>query len=65
MPAAKKKPAKQSTFSAVASSTFNHRSTSDEAARILERWQSWDIGYWSGDDLHLEVTTAGEQAIIF
>ena len=42
---AKKKPAKQSTFSAVASSTFNHRSTSDEAARILERWQSWDIGY--------------------
>jgi mono/diheme cytochrome c family protein len=29
------------------------------------RWQSWDIGYWSGDDLHLEVTTAGEQAILF
>jgi hypothetical protein len=29
------------------------------------RWQSWDIGYWAGDDLHLEVTTAGEQAILF
>jgi len=29
------------------------------------RWQSWNIGYWSGDDLHLEVTTAGEQATLF
>ena len=29
------------------------------------RWQSWNIGYWSGDDVHLEVTTAGEQAILF
>ena len=29
------------------------------------RWQSWDIGYWAGDELHLEVTTAGEQAILF
>jgi len=29
------------------------------------RWQSWNIGYWSGDDIHLEVTTAGEQATLF
>ncbi|MEE2942965.1 MAG: DUF1553 domain-containing protein [Verrucomicrobiota bacterium] len=29
------------------------------------RWQSWNIGYWAGDDIHLEVTTAGEQATLF
>ena len=28
------------------------------------RWQSWSIKYWEGDDVHLEVTTAGEQAIL-
>ena len=28
------------------------------------RWQSWSIKYWQGDDVHLEVTTAGEQAIL-
>ena len=28
------------------------------------RWQSWSLNYWEGDDVHLEVTTAGEQAIL-
>jgi hypothetical protein len=28
------------------------------------RWQSWNLNYWEGDDVHLEVTTAGEQAIL-
>ncbi|MEC8973656.1 MAG: DUF1553 domain-containing protein, partial [Verrucomicrobiota bacterium] len=28
------------------------------------RWQSWSLNYWEGDEAHLEVTTAGEQAIL-
>jgi len=28
------------------------------------RWQSWSIKYWQGDDVHLEVTTAGDQATL-
>ena len=28
------------------------------------RWQQWSLKYWEGDDAHLEVTTAGEQAIL-
>jgi len=28
------------------------------------RWQSWSLKYWEGDEAHLEVTTAGEQAIL-
>ena len=36
-------------------------------ARISDnksRWQQWNLKYWEGDDAHLEVTTAGEQAIL-
>ena len=28
------------------------------------RWQQWSLKYWEGDDAHLEVTTAGEQAVL-
>ena len=28
------------------------------------RWQKWSLKYWEGDDAHLEVSTAGEQATL-
>ncbi|MCH2378719.1 MAG: DUF1553 domain-containing protein, partial [Pedosphaera sp.] len=28
------------------------------------RWQQWSLKYWEGDDAHLEVSTAGEQATL-
>ena len=28
------------------------------------RWQKWSLKYWEGDDAHLEISTAGEQAVL-
>ncbi|MBL69076.1 MAG: hypothetical protein CMO74_11600 [Verrucomicrobiales bacterium] len=28
------------------------------------QWRQWNLKYWEGDDAHLEITTAGEQATL-
>lgn len=28
------------------------------------RWQRWDLTYWQGDEAHLEVSTANDQAVL-
>jgi len=28
------------------------------------RWQRWDVAYWNGDSMHLELSTANDQAVL-
>jgi hypothetical protein len=28
------------------------------------RWQRWDLGYWQGDNVHIELSTANDQAVL-